>query len=177
MENEPFRNVAKRFGTTTTTVFRHRQHLPSHLIQGRQAQEMGNATTLLERIGSLIEGLYRIAHKAEEDRAWSSSVAAIREIRGCLTLLAQLTGALQERTSNNISIRVVSQRLQASLLAATPEELGRFLTELLEKATEDQKNAALAAAPPEKFLDYSMLTDEELELVDRLSKKVHGCRS
>jgi hypothetical protein len=98
-------------------------------------------------------------------------VAAIREIRGCLTLLAQLTGALQERTSNNISIRVVSQRLQASLLAATPEELGRFLTELLEKATEDQKNAALAAAPPEKFPDYSMLTDEELEFVGSPSKK------
>jgi hypothetical protein len=169
-----FRNVAKRFGTTTTTVFRHRQHLPSHLIQGREAQEMADATTLLERIGSLIEGLCRIAHKAEEDRAWSSTVAAIREIRGCLTLLAQLTGVLQERTSNNVSIRVVSQRLQASLLAAKPEELGRFLTELLEKATEDQKNAAIAATPPKKAPDYSVLTNEELELLHRLTKKVRG---
>jgi hypothetical protein len=174
VENEPLRKIANRFGTTAATVYRHRQHLPSQLTQARQAQEMANATTMLERIGSLIERLSRIAQKAEEDRAWSSAAAAIREIRACLTLLAQLTGELQERTSSNISISLVSQRIQASLLAATPEELGRFLRELLEKATKDQRKAALAAAPPDTGPDLSMLTVEELDLLERLSKKVYG---
>jgi hypothetical protein len=94
VENEPLRKIANRFGTTAATVYRHRQHLPSQLTQARQAHEMANATTMLERIGSLIERLSRIAQKAEEDRAWSSAAAAIREIRACLTLLAQLTGGI-----------------------------------------------------------------------------------
>ena len=69
---------------------------------------MADATTLLERIESLIRRLETIAHnQAEEDRAWSSAAAAIREIRGCLTLLAQLTGELQVRAQSNISLTVV----------------------------------------------------------------------
>jgi hypothetical protein len=48
------------------------------------------------------------------------------------------------------------------------------LRELLEKATEDQRKAALAAAPPDTGPDLSMLTVEELDLLERLSKKVYG---
>jgi hypothetical protein len=55
-----------------------------------------------------------------------------------------------------------------------PEELGRFLTELLEKATEDHKKAALIAAPAKKAPDLSVLTNEELELAHRLAIKIHG---
>ena len=136
---------------------------------------MANATTLLERVESLIQRLETIAQGAEEDRAWSSAAAAIREIRGCLTFLGQLTGELQVQASyNNINLTVVSQRIQASLLAASPEEFGRFWKELLDRATKEQKNAALAAAPSEESPDLSILTDEELDQLERLSKKIHG---
>jgi hypothetical protein len=150
IENEPLRDIAKRFSTTAASLHRHRQHLPALLINGKQAQVMANATTLLERVESLIQRLETIGQRAEEDRAWSSAAAAFREIRGCLTFLGQLTGELQVRASSNINLTVVSQRIQASLLAATPEEFGKFWKELLERATKEQKNAALAAAPPEE---------------------------
>ncbi len=87
-------------------------------------------------------------------------------------LLAQLTGELQVRASTNFNLKVVSQRIQASLLAASPGEFGWFWKELLEKATKDQKDAALAATAPREYQDLSMLTDEELDLLERLAKKV-----
>jgi hypothetical protein len=76
---------------------RHRQHLPAQLIHGKQAQVMAEATTLLERVESLIQRLETIAQGALEDRAWSSAAAAMREIRGCFTFLGQLTGELPVR--------------------------------------------------------------------------------
>lgn len=95
---------------------------------------MREATALLGRIESVIQRLESITQKAEEDRAWSSAVAAIWEIRGCLTLLAQLTGDLQSHGSTNISVSIVSQRIQACGLAASPGEFAQFWKELLEKA-------------------------------------------
>lgn len=133
---------------------------------------MGEATALLGRIESVIQRLESITQKAEEDRAWSSAVAAIREIRGCLTLLAQLTGELQSHGSTNISVSIVSQRVQASVLAASPGEFAQFWKELLEKASEEQKSAALAVTPREDRSDLSVLTDEELEMLERLTRKV-----
>jgi hypothetical protein len=43
---------------------------------------------------------------------------------------------LQARVSNSITISIVSQRVQASLLLASPEEFGRFWKELIEKGDE-----------------------------------------
>ena len=174
IENAPLRDIAKRFQTTPASLHRHRQHLPAQLTNGKQAQVIADATTLLHRVESLIQRLESIARKAEQDRAWSSATAAIREIRGCLTLLGQLTGELQMRPSTtSISLTVVSQRVQMSLLAASPKEFGRFWTELFEKATDEQKQAALEGTPGRKH-DLSKLTDEELELLERLAKKIEG---
>src|SRR4051794_27760204 len=89
VENQPLRNIAERFGTTATTLYRHRQHLPSQLLKAKQAQEIADATSLLERIELLICRLDSLSKQAEEDRAWVSAIAAVREVRNCLTLLAQ----------------------------------------------------------------------------------------
>jgi hypothetical protein len=50
IENEPLRDIAKRFGTTAGSLHRHRQHLPAKLISGKQAQVIADSTTLLERV-------------------------------------------------------------------------------------------------------------------------------
>jgi len=105
-------------------------------------------------------------------QAEASACAAIREIRGCFTLLTQLKGQLQSQGSTNISVGIVSQRIQASMLAASPEEFARFWKELLEAASDEQKSAALAVIPRRDDVDYSALTDEELEILERLAIKI-----
>jgi hypothetical protein len=61
------------------------------------------------------------------------------------------------------------------LLLASPEEFGRFWKELIEKASEEQKNAAFAVAPPRNGPDLSVLkglTEEELDVLERVPKKI-----
>src|SRR4051794_25208222 len=172
IENEPLRNIAERFGTTATTLYRHRQHLPSQLVKAKQAQEIAEATSLLERVESLIRRLDSLAQQAEEDRAWAPAIAAIREVRSCLTLLAQLSGEMQAQNSMNINVSIVSERVQASVLAASADDFATFCKALLEKATDEQKSAALAVIPREYDSDLSVLTDEELDTLECLSRKV-----
>src|SRR3954467_10014008 len=172
IESEPLRNIAERFGTTATTLYRHRQHLPSQLIKAKQAQEIGDATSLLRRIESLIRRLDSLSQQAEEDRAWAQAIAAIREIRSCLTLLAQLSGELQAQNSTNINVSIVSERIQASVLAASADDFAAFCKALLEKASDEQKSAALAVIPSEYHSDLSLLTDEELDTLERLAGKI-----
>jgi hypothetical protein len=94
VENQPLRDIAKRFGTTPASVHRHKQHLPVALTKAKQAQEVARATTLLDQVESLIGRLETITEQAQKDRAWSAAAGAIREMRGCLTLLAQMRGEL-----------------------------------------------------------------------------------
>jgi hypothetical protein len=55
------RNIAERFGTTATSLHRHRQHLPAYLALAKDAKEMVNASGLLDRVEFLIDRLEGIA--------------------------------------------------------------------------------------------------------------------
>jgi hypothetical protein len=61
VEREPLRNIAERFGTTATSLHRHRQHLPAYLALAKDAKEMVNASGLLDRVEFLIDRLEGIA--------------------------------------------------------------------------------------------------------------------
>ncbi len=95
IESQSLRNIAKRFGTTSTSLHRHRKHLPAELTKAKQAEEVANADTLLGRVEALISRLEGIATKAETEKQWRAASGAMREIRGCLTLLGQLSGELK----------------------------------------------------------------------------------
>ncbi len=48
---EVFRNIAERFGTSTTALHRHKQeHIPAYLSQASEAQEMTQADSLLTKV-------------------------------------------------------------------------------------------------------------------------------
>jgi transposase len=45
----PYRSVAKRFGLSESSVYRHKtEHLPAYLLKAREAEEMAQAEDLLE---------------------------------------------------------------------------------------------------------------------------------
>jgi hypothetical protein len=45
-----------------------------------------------------------IAQKAEKSREWSAAVSALREVRGCLTLLGEISGELKKQEGVNVSV-------------------------------------------------------------------------
>jgi hypothetical protein len=172
IENEPLRNIAKQYGVTSTSLHRHRQHLPRHLLNAKQAQEATESTSLLDRVEKLIHRLDRIATRAEKDRAWSSAAGAIRETRGCLTLLARMRGELEQ---TEVKIDVAFQCVEANLLSASPTEFGQFWRTLLEKASDEQVISAADEASKKAGViawDLSVLSDDELQILERISAKI-----
>jgi hypothetical protein len=89
-------------------------------------------------------------------------------------LLAQLNGELQRARETNITVNVSLQRVQAKLLAASPNDFAQFCKKLLEEASEEQQQAALAVLPRNGGVkpDFSALTDEELGELQRLTRKI-----
>ncbi len=87
IEAEPFRNLAKRYGLSSTALYRHREaHLSARLAKAYEAE----AGTLLDQVSALQERAMSILAKAEADRDLRAALAAIREARGNLELLAKL---------------------------------------------------------------------------------------
>jgi hypothetical protein len=54
IDRASFRDIAERFGTSKTAVFRHSgEHLPAALTAAKKAEEVTRADTLLDRIEGL----------------------------------------------------------------------------------------------------------------------------
>jgi hypothetical protein len=141
VENQPLRSIARRFGTTAASLHRHRRHLPLKLTKAKQAEEVARATTILDRIESLIGRLETIAEQAQQHRAWSAATGAIREMRGCLTLLAQMNGELGSGMYTGIDFTLAIRQIRVAAKEASADQIGELLQlvrDLLDNANDDQ---------------------------------------
>lgn len=101
----PYRSIAKQFGASPQAVLRHKQdHVPERLAQAHQAGEVADADNLLRQVRGLQAKAVAILLRAERDGDLRTALAAIREARGCLELLAKLLGELDERPVVNLVV-------------------------------------------------------------------------
>jgi hypothetical protein len=99
VRNVPLRRISEDFALSVASLFRHRQHLPVKLTQAERAREVSAASTLLERVESLVLECCEIAAAARREKDWRSATSALREVRSCLELLGRLSGELQAAAS------------------------------------------------------------------------------
>ena len=71
-------------------------HLPAELLKAREAADVARVDDLLEQVCELRERALGILGRAEKADDWRASIAAIREARGCVELLAKLAGQLKD---------------------------------------------------------------------------------
>ena len=135
LKGESVRVVAARFGTSTSTLQRHKAHLPAELVRAKQAAEVSQSDDLLQKVANLENDARRIQRKAEAAGDLRTAVSAIRELTRVIELLAKLRGEIQSQPQFNITFvipvlldalsdfpearQVVAKRLQA-IEAATP---------------------------------------------------------
>lgn len=102
---EAYRSIAKQFEASASAVYRHqRDHLSAALTQAQGAEEVARADDLLNQLMSLQAKALDILGKAERAGDLRTALAGVREARGCLELLAKLSGELDERAQVNISL-------------------------------------------------------------------------
>jgi len=116
---EAFRHIAARFDTSTGALQRHKaDHLPVTLVKAQEAEEVAQADALLDQVRDLQARGLAILGKAEAAGELRTALAAIREARGNLKLLAKLLGELDERPQVNVLVSTEWLELRAVVVGA-----------------------------------------------------------
>ena len=119
LENVGYRELAGRFGTSKSALFRHRaSHLGATLLKAKAAADMVAGDTLMEQVEELKTMARRLGKKAEDTGDLRGALAAVRELVRIVDLVAKLTGQIggdqggpggANRTAITINFPVMSQ--------------------------------------------------------------------
>jgi hypothetical protein len=119
LAGEPYRAIAQRFAASPDALLRHkRDHLPATLAKAREVEEVARADDLLAQVRDLQGRALRILSVAEGEGDLKTALQGIREARGCLELLAELTQQLDRRPTVNILLAPEWATLRAAILDA-----------------------------------------------------------
>jgi hypothetical protein len=113
------RRIAAQYAVSEQAVRRHKaEHLPAKLAKAHEAEEVAHAGDLLEDLKSLQRRTLAILEAAEETSQHRTALAAIREARSNLELLAKLLGELDDRPQVNVLISPEWLELRAVIVGA-----------------------------------------------------------
>ncbi len=142
LAGEPFRNIAKRYGTSPPALFRHRKaDIPATLAKAKEAAEEATADSLFDRLKGLAAEAKAILEEARASNHHSVALQAIGRAEKLLELEARLLGELNDATRVSVGIRVNAILTPEYFRNASADELlhlMRTLDNVLEGATEEQ---------------------------------------
>jgi len=140
IETQNIAEIAKRYGVSYDSLFRHKQgHIPEALAKAQEAREIAKADSLLDQVRTLQGKTLAILEEAEKTKNYLTALKAIREARGNLELLAKLLGELQEKQIINILVAPEWLSLRAVILTALEPypEAKQALSEALKEVEEN----------------------------------------
>jgi len=92
IEGKPYRDIADRFGASSSALFRHRQvHIPDRLVKAREAGEISKADTLVQQLEALQTKAKQILDKAESGGDLRTALAGVKELSRLIELVAKMT--------------------------------------------------------------------------------------
>lgn len=128
VEGDSFRNVAKRFGTSSSAMFRHQEsHVSARLLKAQEIAEVSGADHLVEQVEDLKRKARQILQKAEAGGDLRTALAGVRELSRLIELIAKLTGELKTTQVNILNIGSLDpatlQRMAETYLERRRKEL------------------------------------------------------
>jgi hypothetical protein len=136
---EALRSISDRFSVSKSALIRHKDaHLPSALARAREAKELARADELLIQVRDLQGRTLSILSASEEAGELRTALAAIREARGNLELLAKLLGELNDSPTVNVLVSPLWVEIRTVLLETLgpyPEARSAVAGRLLELET------------------------------------------
>jgi hypothetical protein len=119
VHRDAYRHIASRYEISTGALQRHaREHLPELLVKARDAAEVAEANSLLDRVESLYKRTEAILEAAESNGEWGTALQAIRECRGNLELLGRVTKELQDAPALHLHLNPEWMELRAVIVGA-----------------------------------------------------------
>src|SRR5215213_11533504 len=119
------RRIAAQHDVTEQALRRHiREHLPALLALARDAERAARADSLLDRIEALQSRTLAILEATEETGEHRTALATIREARGNLELIGEVTKELNRAPTLNLTLHpeyIEARTLIVEALAPYPE--------------------------------------------------------
>ena len=107
LDGGSFRNIAVRFGTSTSALVRHKKaDIPATLVKAKQVEEVQDASTLFDRLRSLSNEAREILEEARASNNHSLALSAVGRAGKLLELEAKLLGELDSSTKVAVGINV-----------------------------------------------------------------------
>ncbi len=117
LAGESLRNVAKRFGTSSTALYRHKEaHLPAKLIKAAESREVDSAESLTAKLRAIEAEARRLGQKAEKAGDTRTALVAIRELVRLIELAARMQAARLQASSGHDMARDTSPERLSELL-------------------------------------------------------------
>lgn len=97
------RDAGAKYGMSKDSIGRHkRNHLSKALMAVQERRELAGAQKAVDRAEQLYVKASAILEQAEGEGNGTLGLAAIKELRGVVELLAKLTGELDEKPTVNV---------------------------------------------------------------------------
>lgn len=118
LQGTPLREIAGRYGVTSSSLQRHKAHIPKQLAKAKEAKEVASASNVMQRITELDSRADSIYTQATEQDDPALALKALKELREITSLYAKLTGEIQAQTIQHIHITPEWLLLRANMLRA-----------------------------------------------------------
>ena len=112
-----FRPTAAKYDVSRFALQRHQKHLDRVIIKAHEAGEVLRADGLLGELRGITDRARGLLARAERAGDLRGAATAIRECRGCLELLARLSGELQSNPVINIAVAPEWLELRGRIVA------------------------------------------------------------
>lgn len=118
VDGVPYRVIAKRYEASPAAVQRHKDHVPATLARARDAADVADADNLLGQLQELRAKALELLDKAERAGDYRTALAGVREARGCVETLLEVSGELDRRGVVNIVVSPQWIELRTVILSA-----------------------------------------------------------
>jgi hypothetical protein len=120
LNNEPLRDIARRWRVSKDAVARHKEHLPAHLAKAEEAKEVAQADSLLDRLLDLSKETAAILKEARQGDEKDNELAlkAIARAEKQIELQARLLGELKDTTTVNVLVLPEWQAMRTAIISA-----------------------------------------------------------
>ena len=116
---QSFRNIAERYGTSATALFRHKSgHLPAVLVMGQAVREEAHALDVVKQLRDINAATLAILEDARDTHQSALALKAVDRVQKQIELQAKLLGELQDGQTVNVLVAPEWVSLRATILVA-----------------------------------------------------------
>ena len=113
------REIAAKYGLSTTSIHRHKQHIPAQLALSSEAEKVAKADSIMARIMEIDKRAEEIYERAKESSP-ALALKALKELRETVNLYAKITGEIAAKTVTNNTLIISPEwvSMRAAMLKA-----------------------------------------------------------